>query len=84
MLQKGRIDAVLGGLSALRYIARAEGLTSDDFGKALILRRNDFYLVCTSSISKTSRKLLKEATIKLKQNGTIKAILKRYFDEIDL
>jgi len=84
MLHKGRIDGVLGGLSALRYIARAEGLTNDDFGTALILKRNDFYLVCTASISKTSRQRLKEATTKLRHNGTFKAILKRYFNESDL
>jgi len=83
MMHIGRIDAVLGELSALRYIARTEGLTNDDFGTALILKHNELYLVCTYSISKQSRKRLKVATIKLKKNGIIKAILKRYFNESD-
>jgi ABC-type amino acid transport substrate-binding protein len=80
MMHTGRIDGVLGGLSSLRYIARTEGLTNDDFGTALILKRADFYLVCTSSISKVSRQRLKGATTKLRQNGTFKEILKRYFN----
>jgi len=83
MVHHGRVDAVLGGLSPLLYIARTEGLTADYFGKALVLNRYDVQLVCTYSISKKSRQQLKNAVIKLKENGAINAILKNYFVESD-
>ncbi len=83
MMKKGRVDGVAGNLSALKYIARAEGMTAADFGTPFILQRNNVYLVCTSIITKESRQKLKKAVIKLKENGTIKTILKRYFNESD-
>jgi len=83
MLHKGRVDGIAGAISTLKYIGLAEGMTTKDFGRELVFQRNYVHLVCTYAISRDTRQMLRRAVVKLKENGTIKDILKRYFNESD-
>jgi len=81
MLNKGRVDAIAGAINNLKFIAKMKGMRNDTFDTPFILAKHNIYLVCTSSISKISRMRLRQSVIKLRENGTINAILKRYFHD---
>jgi len=78
MLINGRVDAVAGAMPALTYIAKTKGLSKHSFGKPLVFEPFDVYLVCTYGIPSDIRQKLKNALVKLKSNGKVHQILKRY------
>lgn len=78
MLKKGRVDAVAGAISSLKYIAKKEGMTNKHFGTPFIFATNEMHLVCTKTLLMTTRKKLKQALIKLQQSERIKMIVESY------
>jgi len=80
MMRAGRVDAVAGAISVLKYIAGQEGLMATFFDKPLVFAESDFYLVCSFKLSKNERAKLQQAVIKLRSNGKIQEILGSYFN----
>jgi ABC-type amino acid transport substrate-binding protein len=82
MLKAGRVDAIAGSISVLKYIAQREGMFNDDFGEPLIFTRNNIHLVCSKATDKRERSILKRAVINLKLNGTIQKLLDKYLPRV--
>ena len=79
MMKAGRVDAVAGAISVLKYIAGQEGINAQFFDNPLIFTESEFYLVCSFKLSKNERAKLQQAVIKLRSNGKIEEILDSYF-----
>jgi len=82
MLKAGRVDAAVGAISNLLYLAKREGMARDDFDTPLILSQHDIQLVCSKGLDKTTRQTLKQAVKYLKSKGQIEEILSTYFGAI--
>jgi len=80
MLKAGRVDAVVGPISNIMYLAKVEGMSQRDFGTPLVFRTSHVYLVCSKGIDKEIRNKLKQAVINLKLSGSIQMTLKKYFN----
>jgi polar amino acid transport system substrate-binding protein len=79
MMKLGRIDAVAGAVSVLKFIAKQEGLNSHFFDDPLIFTESDLYLVCSFKLSNNERKKLQQAAIQLRSSGKAQDIFNRYF-----
>jgi polar amino acid transport system substrate-binding protein len=79
MLKAGRVDAVVGPISNLLYLAKAEGMFQLDFGPPLVFRRSHVHLACSTGLDKGIRRVLKQAVINLKLAGSIQKTLDKYF-----
>jgi len=79
MLINGRVDGIAGSILALKYIAKREGIDTQQFGKPLVLKMSSMYLVCSKNLAETSKNKLKETVTFLKENGKINHILEHYF-----
>jgi len=83
MMKKGRVDAIAGAFSSLKYIAKMHGMVPNDFGSPLIMKQNELNLVCSKKVAKATREKLKNTVVTLKKNKSIETIIKRYLDEGD-
>lgn len=81
ILERGRVDAIAGGIDSIRYNAFRSGFDADKlFGKPLIFSRVAIGLVCRKEIAKTPMVLrLKEAAEVLRAQGAFEKILRNYF-----
>jgi len=79
MLKSGRVDAVAGAMPALMYISKTQGIEQAYFGKPLLLKSYDMYLLCSYDLPKDTRRILKQTIIDLKSKGKIQQILDSYF-----
>jgi len=82
MLKAGRVDAVVGAISNIMFVAKVEGMFQDDFSAPLVFATNHVHLVCSKDINKGIRKKLKQAIISLKSKGSIQETLDKYFRPI--
>ena len=80
MLKIGRVDAVAGAISTLRFIAKREGIKGKQLSNPLIFSQYNVHLFCSNNISKLTRNKLKQAVITLKNEGRITKILNQYFN----
>ncbi|MBT4082673.1 MAG: transporter substrate-binding domain-containing protein [Alphaproteobacteria bacterium] len=79
MLNRGRVDAVFGAWGSLMFNNRKLGFTSESVGDPLILSQTPMWLVCSNNLNDASKlKRLKQATRRLRENGTITSILSSY------
>jgi ABC-type amino acid transport substrate-binding protein len=79
MLKSGRVDAVAGAMPALMYLAQKQGINKEYFGKPLIFKPLDIYLLCSYGLAPDVRAELKKTLIDLKSEGGIQQILDSYF-----
>ena len=79
MMKLGRVDAVAGAISVLKYIAGQEGLNAQFFDQPLIFVESEFYLVCSFKLSKNEREKLQQAVITLRSSGKTQEIFDSYF-----
>jgi len=79
MLKAGRVDAVVGPISNIMYLAKVEGMFPSDFSAPLIFKTSHVHLVCSKGIDKGIRSILKQAVINLKLAGGIQKTLDKYF-----
>jgi len=80
MLKINRVDAVVGAISTLKFIAKLEGMKGKELGEPLIFSQYNVHLFCSNNISKKMRNKLKQAVITLKGKGKITEILNNYFN----
>ncbi|MEH6404178.1 MAG: transporter substrate-binding domain-containing protein [Sneathiella sp.] len=80
MLEKGRVDAIVGVLGSYLFNARALGYQADKiFGTPLIFKKIPIWLVCRQDDpSLEVEEKLKKATIELRQSGVISKIAEKY------
>ena len=83
MMKLGRVDAVAGAVSVLKFIAKQEGLNNHFFDDPLIFTESDLYLVCSFQLNNNERDKLQQAVIKLRSNGKAQDIFNRYFNSIN-
>ncbi|EPJ55956.1 MAG: hypothetical protein OFPI_01680 [Osedax symbiont Rs2] len=79
MMKAGRVDAIAGAISALKYIAGKEGLNAQFFGQPLIFVEAEFYLVCSFKLSEIERTKLQQAVVELRSSGATQEIFDSYF-----
>jgi len=79
MMKLGRVEAVAGAVSVLKFIAKQEGLNSQFFDQPLIFTESDLYLVCSFQLNSSERDKLQQAVIKLRSSGKSQDIFNRYF-----
>jgi polar amino acid transport system substrate-binding protein len=79
LMQLGRVDAVAGAVSVLKFIAKQEGLGEHFFDHPLVFVESDLYLVCSFHLSKNERNKLQQAVIKLRLSGQAQKIINSYF-----
>lgn len=80
MLQKGRVDAVAGGLSALKFNMEKVGMARDATEEPLILVKRVFWLHCAKSLQDGDLfDRLRSATQRLHEQGKIGEIWQRYY-----
>lgn len=77
-MARGRIDAIVGAISTLQYMAEQEGILNQ-LGEPLVMEELALYLQC----SKKSRHLqampaLNEALIDMRRDGTLDAIKRQH------
>jgi len=83
MMALGRVDAVAGAVSVLKFIAKQEGLNNHFFDDPLIFVESNLHLVCSFQLSKNERKKLQQAVIKLRLSGKTQEIFNSYFSSPD-
>jgi len=79
MMKLGRVEAVAGAVSVLKFIAKQEGLSHHFFDEPLIFTESDLYLVCSFQLNNNERDKLQQAVIKLRSSGKAQSIFNRYF-----
>jgi polar amino acid transport system substrate-binding protein len=79
MLKVGRVDAVVGPISNIMYLAKLEGMFQSDFSEPLVFTTNHIHLVCSKGIDKGIRNKLQQAVINLKLAGSIRKTLDKYY-----
>jgi len=79
MMKLGRVDAVAGAVSVLKFIAKQEGLSHHFFDDPLVFTESDLYLVCSFQLNNNERDKLQQAVIKLRSSGKAQEIFNRYF-----
>ncbi len=80
MMEKGRVDAIVGVLGSYLFNARELGLQADKiFGTPLIFKKIPIWLVCRKDGPSTEiEEKLKKAIIELRQEGVILKISEKY------
>jgi len=81
MLKSSRVDAVAGAIPALMYISKTQSIEQTYFGKPLLLKSYDVYLLCSHDLQTETRHILKKTLIELKSKGKIQQILDSYFKQ---
>jgi len=79
MLNRGRVDAVFGAWGSLMFNNRKLGFAPNSVGDPLVLSQTPMWLVCSNNLNDASKlKRLRQATRRLRENGTITSILSSY------
>ena len=79
MLQMERVDAVAGGLSALKYNMKSIGMALDTVEEPLILVKRVFWLHCAKTLQDGNLfEHLRSATERLHKRGKIREIWQEY------
>ncbi|MCJ8339155.1 MAG: transporter substrate-binding domain-containing protein [Pseudomonadales bacterium] len=81
MMQAGRVHAVAGAISILKYIATQEGLNAQFFDRPLIIVEKSMYLACSFKLTKSQRTKLQQAVISLRSNGKTQYIFDSYLGQ---
>ncbi|WP_394246546.1 substrate-binding periplasmic protein [Vibrio profundi] len=80
MIAAGRVDSVAGAISSLKYAAKMQNISADNFGTPYIFHEVEVYFVCNSQLPDTQRAKFKQLIIDMKNDGTIPQILDHYFN----
>jgi ABC-type amino acid transport substrate-binding protein len=82
MLMNKRVDACIGPEIGLLFTAKQLGYAREDFGEPLVLNTKDLWVQYSKAAADDEKiAALKAAIDKLMQDGTIQALVDKYFEE---